>query len=137
MPKHYLLPRNNENPIYTDLCTTPQNVRGSSDGNQTTPIYCNIEKPMKCNHLIYAYMIENTGILEIFKNVLCEYLHGETLGTFTDLELEAHQWMRTTEELFYRDTSPYFVTSLTSEVRPQLRAVRRNAYYRMFGMDLN
>jgi hypothetical protein len=45
--------------------------------------------------------------------------------------------LRTTEELFYRDTPPFFAFQLTSYVRPDIRASRRNVYYRMFGMDLN
>ena len=32
------------------------------------------------DHLIYAYMIENTRIYEIFRRVLHEFVHGETLG---------------------------------------------------------
>ncbi len=53
------------------------------------------------DHLIYAYLIENTRIYEIFRRVLFEYLHGERLEI---PEPEAQQWLRTTEELFYRDT---------------------------------
>jgi hypothetical protein len=86
------------------------------------------------DHLIYAYMIENTRIYEIFHRVLREYLHGERL----DIPSSAgQQWVRTTEELFYRDPPSFFIFSLTSYVRPDLRASRRNAYYRMFGLDLN
>ena len=86
------------------------------------------------DHLIYAYMIENTRIYEIFRRVLYELLHGEKLGTPTP---ESQGWLRTTEELFYRDPSPFAITSVASHVRSDLRANRRNAYQRMFGMDLN
>lgn len=86
------------------------------------------------DHLIYAYMIENTGIERIFRKVLYEYLHGERLETPSE---ESQRWLRTTEELFYRDTPPFFAFQLTSYIRPDIRATRRNAYYRMFGMDLN
>ena len=85
------------------------------------------------DHLIYAYMIENTRIYEIFRKVLYEYLHGERLEVPS---AESQRWLRTTEELFYRNTPPFFAFQLTSYVRPDLRASRRNAYYRMFGMDL-
>jgi hypothetical protein len=85
-------------------------------------------------HLIYAYMIENTRIYEIFRRVLHEFLHGEKFGTpFAD----AQNWLRTTEELFYRDSAPFLATSVSSYIRPDIRANRRNAYHRMFGMDLN
>jgi hypothetical protein len=86
------------------------------------------------DHLIYAYMIENTRIYEIFRRVLFEFLHGEKLGVPTD---EAQHWLRNTEELFYRDAPPFFITTITSHIRSDLRASRRNAYWRMFGMDLN
>ncbi len=86
------------------------------------------------DHLIYAYMIENTLIYEIFRKVLYEYLHGERLETPSE---ESQRWLRTTEELFYRDTPPFFAFQLTSHIRPDIRATRRNAYYRMFNMDLN
>ncbi|REE87375.1 hypothetical protein A8990_10920 [Paenibacillus taihuensis] len=134
IPAPFMLPRS-QNPIYSDLCLQ-DGVTFTKDG-YTAPSYCNLQKFMDWNHLIYAYMIENTGILEIFRNVIFEFTHGETLGTFSELESAAHQWIRASEELFFRDTSPFYITSLTSEVRPQLRSVRRNAYYRMFGMDLN
>jgi hypothetical protein len=86
------------------------------------------------DHLIYAYMIENTRIYEIFRRVLFELLHGEKIGTPT---AESQRWLRTTEELFYRDQAPFTITSVDSHIRPDLRASRRNAYQRMFGMDLN
>jgi hypothetical protein len=86
------------------------------------------------DHLIYAYMIENTRIYEIFERVLQEYLFGERLEVPSTA---GRQWLRTTESLFYRDQSPASIAALTSWVRSDLRAARRNAYYRMFGLDLN
>jgi hypothetical protein len=86
------------------------------------------------DHLIYAYMIENTRIYEIFRRVLYEFLHGEKLGVPTPA---AQHWLRNTEELFYRDPPAFSITAITSDIRSDLRASRRNAYHRMFGMDLN
>ncbi|WP_163093058.1 hypothetical protein [Bacillus cereus] len=86
------------------------------------------------HHLIYAYMIENTRIFEIFHRVLKEYLYGERLATPS---AEGQRWLRITENLFYMDSSPFMIHRVTSEIRPQIRANRRNAYYRMFGLDLN
>lgn len=86
------------------------------------------------DHLIYAYMIENTRIYEIFRRVLYEFLHGEKLGVPSD---EAQHWLRVTEELFYRDPPPFSITTISSHIRSDMRASRRNAYWRMFGMDLN
>ena len=86
------------------------------------------------DHLIYAYMIENTRIYEIFRRVLYEFLHGEKLGVPTP---DAQHWLRNTEELFYRDPPPFSMTTITSHIRSDMRGPRRNAYQRMFGMDLN
>jgi hypothetical protein len=86
------------------------------------------------DHLIYAYMIENTRIYEIFRGVLYELVHGERLGTPI---AEAQRWVRTTEELFFKDGAPFLITSVASHLRSDLRANRRNAYHRMFNMDLN
>lgn len=86
------------------------------------------------DHLIYAYLIENTRIYEIFRRVIYEYRHSEKLGV--PLASSQH-WLRNTEELFFRDAAPFTIYSVTSYVRPDSGASRRNAYYRMFGMDLN
>jgi hypothetical protein len=101
--------------------------------------------PLLWDHLIYAYMIENTRIYEIFRRVVHEFLHGEKLGvpgtipvSATILETaESQRWLRTTEELFYRDPPSFFISTITSRVRGDIDATRRNAYQRMFGMDLN
>jgi hypothetical protein len=85
-------------------------------------------------HLIYAYMIENTRIYEIFRRVLHEFFHGEKLSTPSEA---AQDWLRSTEELFYRDPPPFSIRAVTSDVRTDMRASRRNAYHRLFGMDLN
>ena len=58
---------------------------------------------------------------------------GETLGK---LSVESHQWLRTTEELFFRDPPLFSIAGIVSEARPQARVNRRNAYWRMFGFDL-
>ena len=86
------------------------------------------------DHLIYAYMIENCRAYEIFRRVVWELLHGERLGL--PLTPTTHQWLRTTEALFLSDWPPAPI-DLVSRARPDLAASRRNAYYRMFGMDLN
>jgi hypothetical protein len=90
--------------------------------------------PSLWDHLIYAYMIENTRVYEIFRRVLEEYAYGERLGVPSD---ETQRWLRTTEALFYRDNPPFQIYSLASWIRPDIRAVRRNSYHRLFGLDLN
>lgn len=85
-------------------------------------------------HLIYAYMIENTLVYEIFAKAIREYVSGEVLGP---PDAEAAQWLRLTEALMYRHPAATLSYAVESELRPDHRAVRRNAYHRMFGMDLN
>ncbi len=90
-----------------------------------------------CFHLIYAYMLENTRMYELFGRVIQAFNEGETLGMTTP---ETRQWITMTEALFYRQQSAHDhapVSTLTSDSRADGRAIRRNAYYRMFGMDLN
>jgi hypothetical protein len=86
------------------------------------------------DQLIYAYMVENTRCYEIFRRVLEEFLYGERLGTPSNA---THHWLRTTEQLFYSPDAPLRIYHLTSWIRPDPRATRRNAFFRMFGMDLN
>jgi hypothetical protein len=90
--------------------------------------------PRFIDHLIYAYLIENTRVYEIFKRVLEEYAFGERLKVVDE---PAQRWLRTTEQLFYSNGLPYQIYSFNSWIRPDARAARRNAYFRMFGMDLN
>src|SRR5574341_2193510 len=62
------------------------------------------------DHLIYAYMIENTRIYEIFEKVVFEYLHGEKLGF--PITQGSYNWLRATEEIFYRPSSNYLIQSI-------------------------
>ena len=86
------------------------------------------------HHLIYAYLLENTGMFEIFAEVVRRATSGETLEISGQ---PAVQWVRNTEELFFRDPPLFSVGSITSHIRPDERSVRRNAYWRMFGMDFS
>jgi hypothetical protein len=85
------------------------------------------------HHLVYAYLIESTGALEVFAEVLRRLVVGETLG---QLSFEGTKWVRASEELFFRDPPLFSIAGLTSELRPRARVNRRNAYWRMFGLDL-
>ena len=89
--------------------------------------------PLLWHHLAYAYVLESTGIVEIFAEVVRRLVVGETLGV---LSPDSIAWLRTTEQLFFRDLPTFSVASVLSEVRPYDRANRRNAYWRMFGLDL-
>jgi len=89
---------------------------------------------LRWDHLIYAYLIEATGVLDIFKKVIHEFVHGEKLGVPT---AEAHLWIRNAEQLFYNTNQLplLFIGSLTSDIRPDIKATLYNACWRMFGMD--
>ena len=60
-------------------------------------------------------MVENTRMYEIFRRVLEEYAYGERLGVPSD---ETQRWLRTTEQLFYRDNPPFQIYTLASWIRP-------------------
>lgn len=94
---------------------------------------------LRWDHLIYAYMIENTRVYEIFRRVVYELVHGEKLGTpISDAQPgDAQRWLRTTEELFYKTGAPFLITSVESHLRSDRGAIGRNAYKRMFDMELN
>jgi len=89
---------------------------------------------VRWDHLIYAYMIGNTRIRPIFRRVVHEFLHGEKFGVPRE---DTQRWLRNTEELFFRDPPPFSITTINSYIRPSIDTTERQAYYRMFGMDLN
>ncbi|HVO72636.1 MAG TPA: hypothetical protein VMT35_01320 [Ignavibacteriaceae bacterium] len=78
-------------------------------------------------HLIYAYLLENTRILQIFERLIDKYLTGEELGIANDNRVVT--WIHNGEDLFFKN-------SIRSEIRRSADSTRRNAYWRMFGMDL-
>jgi hypothetical protein len=89
--------------------------------------------PLPWEHLIYAYLIESTGVMEILGEVVRRFAIGETLEA---PDPEALAWLRSTEELFFRESPQFSIFSLTSQLRPEARVNRRNTYWRLFGMDL-
>jgi hypothetical protein len=91
------------------------------------------EKPLY--HLMYSYLIENTRIAQIFERLLTLYHAGEDIGITNGFE-DAFRWIINTEYLFFKPSNSYSMKNITSLLRPDFEASRRNAYYRMFGMDL-
>lgn len=89
---------------------------------------------LRWNHLAYAYMVENTRIFEIFDRVVREYEIGERFET---PDPSTALWLRSTQALFFQDLGSDYIGSLTNTIRPDGRAIRRNAYYRLLGLDLN
>ena len=83
-------------------------------------------------HLIFSYLVENTRIVQIFERLISMYQHDEKLSKANSTQ--AFQWLQNTEALFF-DSSGFY-KPLVSFLRPVPEAIRRNAYQRMFGMDL-
>jgi hypothetical protein len=126
---------------------TKQQVSGVNKPNPTTPEptvsfplpfgynppALGTQAPLLWDHMIYAYLVESTGVVEIMAEVVRRYVTGETLPTPA---IETMAWVRATEDLFFRDPPLFRVGSLISQLRPDARTNRRNAYWRMFGLDL-
>lgn len=88
-------------------------------------------------HLIYAYLVENTRIVQIMEKLLILYQHDEKLRKATTPENRmAFQWMMNTEHLFFKYLSGFSFWNITSKIQSDDEAARRNAYFRLFGMDL-
>ncbi|MBV9825476.1 MAG: hypothetical protein JO001_07370 [Alphaproteobacteria bacterium] len=86
------------------------------------------------DHLIYAYLIENTRIYDIFAKVLETYMFTEQLPSPS---FAAQQFLRSTEYLMYSDGLPTMVWTTQSRLRRDEIANRLTLYYWMFGLDLS
>jgi hypothetical protein len=86
------------------------------------------------DHLIYAYLIENTRIYDIFQAVVHAYQHGEQLQVPSPA---TQRFVRNTEYLLYADPAPTTVWNLTSHTRKDEYAHRMTHYWRAFGLDLS
>jgi hypothetical protein len=86
------------------------------------------------DHLIYAYLIENTRIFDIFGKVLETYIFTEQLPSPS---FAAQQFLRNTEYLLFSDGLPTMVWTTSSRQRHDEIANRMTLYYWMFGIDLS
>ena len=87
-------------------------------------------------HIIYAYLVENTRAAQIFERLVHLYLHDEKLKKATTPNRRAFQWIMNTEDLFFKSLSHNSYRNITSQIRSSIDATRRNAYFRLLGMDL-
>jgi hypothetical protein len=85
------------------------------------------------DHLGYSYVLENTRAIQILRRVVREYRSGEGLGIPT---IATQRWLEITEVLLFGAANPLAPWLSTSVIRPDPEAVRRNAYWRLFGLDL-
>lgn len=84
-------------------------------------------------HLIYAYLLENTRIIQIFERLLEKYLGDEEFGIANNNQVVT--WIHNAEKLFFKNDSQSSA-NIRSLIRPSSDSTRRNAYWRLFGMDL-
>lgn len=84
-------------------------------------------------HLIYAYLLENTRLLQIFERLIEKYIGDEELGIASNNQVVT--WIQNAERLFFKNDT-HSSSNVRSLIRPSSDSTRRNAYWRMFGMDL-
>lgn len=85
------------------------------------------------DHFGYSYVLENTRAVQIMRRVVHAYRSGEGLGVPS---IETHRWLDATEAIVFGAANPLPAWLSTSAVRQDAEAVRRNAYWRVFGLDL-
>ena len=85
------------------------------------------------DHFAYAYVLESTRAVQILRRVIREYRSGESLGIPSPA---TRRWIEATETLLFGAANPIAPWLSTSSIRQDSEAVRRNAYWRMFGLDL-
>lgn len=85
------------------------------------------------DHLGYSYVLENTRAVQILRRVVRAYRAGESLGIPS---VATQRWLDATEALLFSAANPFSAWLSTSTVRQESEAVRRNAYWRLFGLDL-
>jgi hypothetical protein len=94
----------------------------------------NYVQAVNWDHLIYAYLIENTRIYDVFSKVLETYIFSEQLETPSPA---SQQFWRNTEYLIYGDGMPSMLWSPVSRLRRDEIANRLTVYYWMFGLDIS
>jgi hypothetical protein len=90
--------------------------------------------PTNWDHLIYAYLVENTRIFDIFSKVLETYAYSEQLETPSPA---SQLYWRNTEYLIYGDGMPSMIWNTASRLRRDEIANRQTVYNWMFGIDLS
>ena len=83
------------------------------------------------HHLIYAYMVERSGICDIIRTVVKRCLSGERIGVPNP---QAQVWLENTEQLLYMYPPSFSVYGVKSHLRWDPGETRSNAYHRMFGL---
>lgn len=83
-------------------------------------------------HLGYSFALENSRMVQIFDRVVHEYSIGERLGIPSHA---TQRWLDTTQALLHPGSGAGAWPNATI-ARRSSESVRRNAYWRLFGMEL-
>ena len=89
--------------------------------------------PPAWDHLGYSYVLENSRVVQILRRVVREYRSGEGLGIPS---VPSQRWIDATEAVLFQAPNPIAPWLSTSPIRQDPEAVRRNAYWRLLGLDL-
>jgi hypothetical protein len=90
--------------------------------------------PVGWDHLIYAYVIENTRIFDIFAKVMETCCSCEGLGTLTP---QSAMFLHTSQALMFSDPPATTIWKVTGSGCPDEISQRMAAYWSMFGIELN
>jgi hypothetical protein len=110
-------------------------IKDTWDGTGTFPtIFPPDFRPTNWDHLIYAYLLENTRIFDIFCKVLETYMFTEQLETPSPA---SQLFWRNLEFLIFGEAMPSMVWTTSSRLRRDEIANRLTVYYWMFGLDVS
>lgn len=118
-------------PVNFKLPIEQPGIAGTWDGSLPVP---NTVQSTNWDHLIYAYLLENTRIFEIFSKVLETYMFSEQLETPSP---PSQLFWRNVEFLIFGDAMPSMVWTTSGRLRRDEVANRWTTYYWMFGIDLS
>jgi hypothetical protein len=123
------------NPMSNPAFTPPLNQPGLG-WLGTDPLSAPVKPTQATNwdHLIYAYIIENTRIYEVFRKLLGKYIEGGELET---PNAASQLFWRNLDFLIYGDAVPSMVWTTSSRLRRDEQANRCSTYFWMFGIDLS
>ena len=85
------------------------------------------------DHLGYSYVLENSRAVQIFRRVVRSFRCGESLGLASRSTL---RWLDTTEALLFGSANPFAGWLSTTPFVTDGESARRNAYWRLLGLDL-